>query len=484
MTFLVPAPIVDAEGTPVAWNALWAGPHEALSLAMKYAWANALDAKGACKSLFGKSLGASQSPRIHGRSLLIPRWISENTPGLTGIGSLVLAGCLERYTGRWTHMISTDANFRYCPLCIDQGYQSALCQIDALRRCPVHGISLLDQCRRCGAKTCRYAISADSLGAPFCCWSCGVPLGDRFDPRTWKSVDIKSRSRAAFLPLALFLQQVSQSQLAWHQWDEWFGPWLGEQESHEKRIATFTILRQVIPSDLDEELFQLPARPLIALSGTINSTYFYIRKLHFVSNDESRYQIYKSLRRYLRKRLPRHARGWAVYDIPADRINLSDESFDLSLTQCPFSQAFMLWRLRFEEIGSLVQKRPLDFCRLSLRQEARNWPWYGTADDTAWANNALVCFHAAAEIVSDWCEKAAALAGENGLDGEQINPELRVEFAHLLSPRRLPIPPTVTALLASEAPPPSTAYYVVGPANGYERLDRCCRCASQARGSF
>lgn len=69
--------------------------------------------------------------------------------------------------------------FRYCPLCLEAGYHTALFQIRAIGACPFHRAQLSDRCHCCGTEIPILLLSRPLL-APYFCERCeeaisGVP---------------------------------------------------------------------------------------------------------------------------------------------------------------------------------------------------------------------------------------------------------------------------------------------------------------------
>lgn len=469
----------DVTGMPIAWVEKWAGPHEgAMTLALKYAWANALDGAAASKSICGKTVLQHNSQRIHGRSFLDPTWARAGSLGTQpSIGGLIARRDIFRYAGRWGRWIASDTHFRYCPQCIQFGYQCLLYQVDGLEYCPLHRVQLISECRCCHVPTSRYALTAEALASPFCCHACGATYAEGFDPRSWKQAEFHAGIASALLPLVRFFRRAARANIDWLHWTEWFGPWLGEVEQREKRIATFAVLRQILRLPMADDFFTAPERPLSVSRGRqmapVGSN-----PLTSAADSRSRYLIYKAIRRHLLKRLPRHVSRRALLRPKRDELNLRNEIVWLSLKKCPFIQTVWLWRLRFEEYDSVLESLIPEYARLTLREEALNWPWRGGGDEAVWAHYVLTSFHTSAEIVFEWWQKATAGAssGQEGR-GNARSMELHTEFASLLSPFRLPAPPRITAVIGparSHLTP--SPLYVVGPRAGFEKLSACCGC--------
>lgn len=67
-------------------------------------------------------------------------------------------------------------SFRYCPLCLEAGYHSALYQILSLMQCPFHQVPLSDRCHSCKAITPDLDDSRKLFSRPYCCAECDSPI--------------------------------------------------------------------------------------------------------------------------------------------------------------------------------------------------------------------------------------------------------------------------------------------------------------------
>jgi hypothetical protein len=71
---------------------------------------------------------------------------------------------------------------RFCPICLEAGFHSVWYQFETLSLCPMHECKIVDFCLSCGVATSDYEFSADLLGRPYACGSCGGPIaGAIFD---------------------------------------------------------------------------------------------------------------------------------------------------------------------------------------------------------------------------------------------------------------------------------------------------------------
>lgn len=69
------------------------------------------------------------------------------------------------------------SRFRYCPLCLEGAYHSALFQIIPITCCPIHHVPLSDRCHCCQVFTPGMADEKKMYGKPYHCVHCGGPLG-------------------------------------------------------------------------------------------------------------------------------------------------------------------------------------------------------------------------------------------------------------------------------------------------------------------
>lgn len=71
--------------------------------------------------------------------------------------------------------VTAASNLRFCEACIENGFHSPLFQIDAVVRCPIHLEVLRTQCRCC-KQPIPYQINERLLVYPYACPSCHSPL--------------------------------------------------------------------------------------------------------------------------------------------------------------------------------------------------------------------------------------------------------------------------------------------------------------------
>jgi TniQ len=80
---------------------------------------------------------------------------------------------IETGLGNTAQKYSKSTHFRWCVLCLQRGYHSAIHQFECVRRCPAHQVFLESACRVCH-EPMAYRLRADLLDSPFRCCQCGA----------------------------------------------------------------------------------------------------------------------------------------------------------------------------------------------------------------------------------------------------------------------------------------------------------------------
>lgn len=226
----------------LTWSSQWIGPMEGpFTLMAKLRSANRIPANALGQLIFGKGSATASASQSHRRSFLTNHWILSAVPDWDGdFRQKVASGSLDNVVGGWAKSLASDTHLRYCPTCLSLGYQSALCQIDALERCPVHGDALTTECGACGAPTPRYAFEA-TRGHPMHCTGC---LG--FLAAGWNDDDVgrwrPPPAAAAYVELASALMPFKSAR--WVEREAWDGA-MQIDDPAEVRILQFEVLRQI-----------------------------------------------------------------------------------------------------------------------------------------------------------------------------------------------------------------------------------------------
>lgn len=183
------------------FNDSWFSPGEGMFTALaKICCANRCSARTVARSVFLKN-SLPDGVLSPGFSLLSEHWIKKAILARTGgiaeqLSEMMPAG-LPTY---FRDLVMSKKRFRYCQRCLDMGYQSYICQIDAMYLCPVHDCVLLDGCQGCNAPTGAYELGGKSNFAMLCN-VCGKPMGgcwaDAF--HSWSNFDVSAYRRLALI---------------------------------------------------------------------------------------------------------------------------------------------------------------------------------------------------------------------------------------------------------------------------------------------
>ena len=164
----------------LAWSPSWWCDHEGpFTRICKLAMVNHLSSAMVNRKVFGLRDVYWNFGRVHPRSLVRTDWIecAPLIPEGQELRAEIQQWSLSRFCDQTISLcIASDLRLRYCPTCLEQGFQSVIFQIDALAACPIHGDALRDSCPSCGAPTPRYAVAQDVFKAPMQCLACGSPF--------------------------------------------------------------------------------------------------------------------------------------------------------------------------------------------------------------------------------------------------------------------------------------------------------------------
>lgn len=165
----------------LTWYSQWTSEGEGpYTLAAKLAAANPMSAASMRKLLLDAHSASRLSTFSEPNSFLTGRWMRRGA--MRSAWSEGLAdSTLSMVLGDSTFQLASDSHLRYCPLCIEAGFQSSLCQIDSLLRCPVHRQDLRNTCQCCNALTPAYAWNR-CLESPMTCTNCAMPLSSAWGP--------------------------------------------------------------------------------------------------------------------------------------------------------------------------------------------------------------------------------------------------------------------------------------------------------------
>lgn len=422
----------------LVWQDVWKAPFEgALTLLWKIALANCLTPRELCVALFDKHLLSGNAAGMHGRTLLVPRWM-DSAPSLSKLGRLVRHAGLDVTSPRWSHLLGSDAHIRYCKECLAQGYHSAYCQIEGLRACPVHGLPLLDICTVCGAPTPRYALTIASMAAPYCCATCGEPLAERlWSPVSHQPIPRRVRARGTYRHLYNWFSELEKLKLSWPQFESWQPGREGQLIESERRTDAFGVLLQITPLGLARTRQGLVGgnNSISTFPASLPATTFQLRTMHPPTDVGEKRDTYRSIRRHIRKLLIHAHRRCLRSGVNALRIDEVAEAIYPISPICPVVFAYYIWRYHFESNVALNPKLMANGRALSMRDEALYWPVELAVKSGAWATFVVMSFLAFEQVAREWHEQIEVVSDSNGKTNFSALMQRLSDFRVALSPR-------------------------------------------------
>lgn len=338
---------ISHEALPSAW----VGPYEgAFTLLLKYAWLRCSTDSGVSFAVSGKPFSAP--------------WVERS------ISTLLYGGVLETmdsfwaekflhfYAGPWTFELASDDVFRYCPDCLAFGYQSTICQVEALERCPIHGRPLLSACRSCGAATCRYTLNSQAFKAPFHCHVCGRLLVEKLRILEFPEMrQLHQIAKENQKPLYKWLSSLTKHRL-WRskqflpnlesdasevgETQSWYRPVDDDSHSKSKFLVAFWLANKLQPGPASQNWFcPHPNGSIQAISVAQNQT---MCEVWSTKDMVDMIPTFKSIRRYLLRRSQVGSQYFA---------RLREQSQNPVLAK----QAFMVWRRAYEAMTSVADYR-------------------------------------------------------------------------------------------------------------------------------
>jgi hypothetical protein len=382
------------------WGRGWTGPYEGpFTLALKAAWAN-LPTRAGTSALFdGQSFGGNW--QVQGSASLLLRPPESVEPWMDR--------CLSHYAGEWTFELASDQFFRYCPDCLQHGYQASIYQVQALRLCPIHLCELKTTCARCGASTCSYSLNAVAFGRPFHCWRCDELWIEGLSLRSISDTDALHKAcKQRLSQIYLWLSSLQKFAVV----DRRKGPWKGgsihgwyrtidpdcrllEHMGVEKRHVGFWIATRISPLPVvHEDLFIKMDQRLTFASIKATENLKREPDLDF-EHLAAFIPIYKSIRRHVVKRHLTHCGRRIAIELPSAPGQHMPRKTRHLLTPC-----VAMWRRRFElaidfDFYKRVRRSWSAYLRTdsSLPNSARKCrffyasaflKWYSTERDLCW----------------------------------------------------------------------------------------------------
>lgn len=373
---------VDGWFTAPRWYSTGEGPYTALA---KICIANAMTARELCAAL-GSSLIEAQAFPVHGRSLLDMRWARGEKMRSGALLGDIRVRCLAQATDRWWRALASDRRLRFCPSCIACGFQSMLCQLDALTHCPVHGDTIVDACPACGAETPRYAITKEGFERPMICPHCETPYAPCWAPANpvgnWEGpCDVR-----AYVTMEKWVRAADALSCVWPDQASWMVDPTDENSAHNKRLCMFELLKHLCPGAptspsviLDIRKFDIPKPHPFGVTAARQEA------------KTSRRQIYKAIRRHYRAELGASQRRiWRlrkdlIWDYPHTVVMPANTRVSAQI------HGFLCWRSRFEETPLNGEINTGRDAPLYMRGGLLQWPLNWQSCDRAWGHFAQLC---------------------------------------------------------------------------------------------
>lgn len=451
--YLVDGLVVDDK-----WFLPGEGPFTVLA---KVAIVNVLDSRLLCRFLGVKA--KSSQATVHSRSLLNLDWLVSSQSAPTLSAHLWKRELINTST-RWGQSIASDRALRYCPTCLSMGYQSSLCQVEALIRCPQHNDLLIDHCQSCRTPTPRYAITAEAFDEPLNCTQCRAPYApvwNQFDGDQFRKT---LEDESAYLCLGRWIASVDSLPAQWPDQIGWLADPRGPSQAvrANKSVQILGVLQKIAPFSGPLSIFDFQpwteSWPLKSSVPEIFNTIGIARE----ELTRARVAIYKSIRRHYAKRL-----GLKITTNVADTSQKMVKGANGMLMPCndqvdPVVHGFLAWRIRFENhLANSTQ--------LSLRPVLLLWPVDWSAPDVAWAHFTFRCL--SLDITAAQ-ELAKAL---KGLDYDR--PESYAEWMevvglwdHRFGSQSRPWPDGLSTMCVPNIPGgPGTVYLISAPSAVFKR---------------
>jgi len=397
----------------------WFSPMEGpLTRLGKVVRANALTTDRLLKEMLGWAKSTTACTAADGRGLLDVGWINPSNAGLISATLLEQSPAFGKQS--WFRSMAGDERIRYCPICLEQGFHSSLCQIAGIVQCPSHADSpLLDSCLFCKTPTPRFAVTRQTFENPLCCPHCSRPYAPSWSSSArigaWQQV----KHLGGYTDLARWLSSLDQSRVHWADHPAWLSCSSTPEVRHHKRVMTF-------------EALTLLANGPICKDGICVSVQLFSstelkqdKPVDWEYEAATRLKIYKSIRRHASRRV----KAWRLLPrIRDDLVQLGGCGSVLSRTTAVPSAllGLIIWRRRFERYMNPVAAGASQYDRLELHPEVAAWPAHGNTPAAAWGYFAHRC------LVQD-CKAAANWAAELDKLPDEGSSDWRTAWAQLLA---------------------------------------------------
>ncbi len=333
----------------LAFNPAWLSEEEgAFTGLAKLAAANVLTTSALSPLLFGtKSPSIRNVHRAHQRCLLVNFWNQDVEAERRPLQwDAISRWTLDAFAGQWAKILGSEERMRFCPTCMRHGYQSSLCQIDAMVRCPAHRDLISDECLDCGGPTPPYTFEGATHNV-FKCGLCNAASWGVKNPSAllkWRRMPglqdyIQVAMRLAPLQRATFMDRES--------WDERFR----HRAPQVKRIAEFNLLHRALHLRLPSECFTRQIAQVVVSRARMRSRE---TAVHVDISPRSRLVAYNSQLRLIRLSLgERSTTARRIAEVRTDQLPHSLEPEDFADSEV---LAYCLFRLRFESDPRLLSE--------------------------------------------------------------------------------------------------------------------------------
>lgn len=226
----------------LTWNSQWTSVGEGpYTLTAKLAAANPMPARVLRPMLMEVQSTSQLNHTVQANTFLSSRWMRRGA-SLCAWSHSLSQSTLSATIGAWAQRLADDRHLRYCPACLNAGFQSALCQISAWDRCPVHGRALVTACQHCGGPAPAYAWH-NQLDESMSCPHCALPLSDAWSPGSalrWRAMP----GAATYVDLGAQLSVFRSAE--WTDAVGWTARYAAPEHQEAGRRAEFALLAKVM----------------------------------------------------------------------------------------------------------------------------------------------------------------------------------------------------------------------------------------------
>jgi hypothetical protein len=246
---------------------------------------------------------------------------------------------LETLMGSWV----VARHLRFCPECLKIGYHARYFQLLSLAECPIHHLTLLDECPNCGAKTPNYRICKELLSAVYCCPTCGMLYGgSRISIHAFFNPGMTNEQlEAVWEPLDHWIESIRKADLNYSSLREWIFEFAGEFRS-EREVDALHVLGAIVPLPKGNFVWRPPSLPKKCMFVAEGNT---LPRRHYL-NGSYVVESYKDAKSSIERRLIAE-RLETVLKICRD---LGWSGLRPSIL-VPSEIAYVLWRYQFENLS-------------------------------------------------------------------------------------------------------------------------------------